>query len=399
MLSAFATRRHDMAELIYRGVGDREEAVAYQRVKGLALGLDPPRDIERIDDEPLSIYRVVTVDGQLAGGLDIYDDWQWFGGRAIRSWGSGSVGVGLHHRRRGVGRALMLGMLREARASGVPLSVLFASTPAFYRGVGYEPAGWTLGWAVDPACFPRGDGEAEVVLVEDEAGRGRVRAVYERWAAGHNGVMGRCDRMWRRWYRPKESERYAYVIVRGGSDEGYLIVHRDREQGALWINVATLTPGAAAGAAGFAFGLTSVVKKLRWLSEPVDPLRYQIADHAARPGQGTGEWLMRLTDVDAALAQRGYPAVHAELHLDVRDGAMPENAGRRVLSVRGGEAGVQPGGSGRISLDVRALTAIFTGHATPTEMRALGWLAGPTEDVAAMGRVFAGPRPFMIDEF
>jgi predicted acetyltransferase len=102
------------------------------------------------------------------------------------------------------------------------------------------------------------------------------------------------------------------------------------------------------------------------------------------------EWLLRITDVDAALQQRGYANGHVELHFDVVDRAMPENAGRRVLTVRGGKPAVHNGGSGRIKCDVRGLTALFTGHATAEELAAVGLVSGPADDLAAAASVQGG---------
>jgi predicted acetyltransferase len=57
------------------------------------------------------------------------------------------------------------------------------------------------------------------------------------------------------------------------------------------------------------------------------------------------------------------------------------------------------GGSGQIQLDVRALAAIYTGFCHPREMREADLLDGDDADIDRLGLAFAGPRPFMLDDF
>ena len=132
---------------------------------------------------------------------------------------------------------------------------------------------------------------------------------------------------------------------------------------------------------------------------PQGPLHKLIPGNQARPEPSCQQWLLRLCDVQAALEQRGYPPLTTKLQFDVADAAMPENAGRYLLELDGGEARVSRGGEGRIRLDVRALAAVFSGFSHPREMQAAGLLAASPEDLALLGAVFAGPRPFLLDSF
>ena len=72
---------------------------------------------------------------------------------------------------------------------------------------------------------------------------------------------------------------------------------------------------------------------------------------------------------------------------------------RWVLAVSGGRGQVQPGGAGRIRLDVRDLAAIYTGFLAPQECTYLGTIAGPEQDLALAGVVFSGARPWIADMF
>jgi predicted acetyltransferase len=112
-------------------------------------------------------------------------------------------------------------------------------------------------------------------------------------------------------------------------------------------------------------------------------------------------WMLRLVHVEAALAGRGYPAgLTAQVHLDVADDILPGNHGRIVLAVEGGRGSVEPGGRGDVKVDVRGLAALYTGHATPWDVRIAGQLTAAAEEpLAALASIFAGPAPATPDFF
>ena len=132
---------------------------------------------------------------------------------------------------------------------------------------------------------------------------------------------------------------------------------------------------------------------------PQGPLHKLIASNGARIEPPCEEWLLRLVHVQAALEQRGYPPLEARFEIEVEDHAMPENSGRYVFELANGQARVRGGGDGRLSLDVRALSAIFSGFSHPSEFEAVGLVQGSARELALLGAVFAGPRPTLLDSF
>jgi predicted acetyltransferase len=110
--------------------------------------------------------------------------------------------------------------------------------------------------------------------------------------------------------------------------------------------------------------------------------------------------MLRIVDPAAAIEARGFPAgLRATLQIDLADDVLPENAGRYTIEVEGGRAAVSRGGAGRIALGVRELAAIYTGFMAPQELRAIGRIAGPDDDMGLMGAVFGGVRPWVADMF
>jgi predicted acetyltransferase len=109
--------------------------------------------------------------------------------------------------------------------------------------------------------------------------------------------------------------------------------------------------------------------------------------------------MLRVLDVSAALAARGYPPVSGEVHLAVHDAHFPANAGRRVFTVDAGKGSTREGGRGDVTVDVRGLAALYSGFATPYTLRAAGLLDGPDEALGTLACFFAGPEPWCADHY
>jgi len=379
----------------------RDQAIEYIHIDAQSFGGEAQEKLDEFEghgQRSIDQTGVVLHAGRVVAGGYVLPTGQFFGGRRIASAAVAGVAVLPEHRGRGAGRALMVGHLHACREQRIPLSVLYAATPTFYRKVGYEPAGWIVRWKVDPddLAAARPDGCTYVRADKDDP---TIRELYARWAVEHNGPLTRSDEFWMRNLDPPKNRRHIYRLEFDATAEGYVALCHERPDHACRVeDMVTRSPRAACAAMALLYQHRSINREIRWAGSFHDPWRKRIDENAAHIDH-TEEWLLRLCDVEAALSQRGYPAIHCELHLDVRDDVIPDNAGRYVLSVRGGAPTVQRGGSGRIALDVRSLAAIFTGHCTPQAMRDVGLLEGPSEDLATMQLAFAGEPPFMTDQF
>ena len=136
-----------------------------------------------------------------------------------------------------------------------------------------------------------------------------------------------------------------------------------------------------------------------WYGGPSDPCVALLAEQAYAT-RLDHHWMLRVVDVKKALAARGYPkGLEAEVHLEIADDLLAENAGRFVLTVGGGRGRVRAGGKGRLALHVRALAALYTGHLSAAGLRSIGMLRGDDRAVTEASAVFAGPVPAMPDMF
>lgn len=346
--------------------------------------------------------RVVRRGGRLAGGLGLYRMGQWFGGRAVPMAGVAAVGVGPEHRRTGAARTLMAGALGELRREGVALSALHASTSALYRSVGYERAGLRCQLAQPVRLIGLADRELPVHRLEP-GDPGPLRGPYAARARLTAGNLDRAEAIWSRLFRVHQGDVHAYGVGPAPDAlEGYAVF--TQPQGphgyALALRDFVATTGRAARRLWTLFAdHGSLAHEVTWWGAPVEPLLGHLPeqDHAVREHEA---WLLRIVDLPAALTARGYPAgVDAELHLEVTDEVLPENAGRWVLAVGPDGAEVAAGGRGELRADARALAPLYAGYLTPDLLAASGRLEGTPGALAAATRLFAGPPPWMPDMY
>lgn len=386
-------------ELTY-GKPTRPQAETFIVLAGQAFAFDPAQWLSSLGDDGWDNVRTLSDGEDVAAGLVIHTTGQWFGGRRLASHAISAVVAAPQSRRRKLGHTLMLHALRETRAVNAPLSVLYASTPNFYRGLGFEPAGDQMFWRTATHHLPSETEGASYVpfTAAEQAG---VHELYVAFARAHTGLLDRTPHFWRAHLQPYDgSKRYAYRIEFAGELEGYVSLQHARPEGTLIVQDAIVTSMRAARAAlALLSHHKSVAEWVAFPDGPQGPLHKLIPGNQARPAASSQEWLLRVTDVQAALEQRGYPPLDVVLELEVADAVLPENAGRYVLELTRGEPRVTRGGEGRIQLDVRALAAVFTGFSHPSEMQAAGLLDGDAAELQLLGAAFAGPRPFLLDSF
>ncbi len=334
-------------------------------------------------------FRVVHVDGAIAGGLGVYRMGQFFGGRSVPLGGLAGVGVAAEHRGKGVAAALVGRTLAALRADGVPLAGLYASTQRLYRSVGFEQAGSRAAWKVGLRAIDVVDRALPVTRTDDEAA---LRALYR----PAHGNLDRCEAMWDRILRP-QGERVSCFRV---GDEGYAVL--GTEGSGLHYDVLVRdwqahTPAAARRLWTLLADHSSLGESARWFGPAVDPMVAHLSEQAASITAGQ-RWMIRVLDVPPALEARGY-AADGELHLEVHDPLLDENAGRWVLQVADGRARVERGGRGSLRADIRGLAPLYTGLFDPPTLARLGWITGDAAALAVATRLFAGPEPWMSEMY
>ena len=150
------------------------------------------------------------------------------------------------------------------------------------------------------------------------------------------------------------------------------------------------------------FGLAddaSMASEFSWFTAPDHPLQLLLPEQSIRV-RVENVWMLRILDVAAALQARGWPAgLRGELHLEIEDELLPENAGRWVLEVADGQARVRRGGEGHLRGHIRALASLYSGHRSASELASVGWVTGSSASINTADALFAARMPSMPDMF
>jgi predicted acetyltransferase len=206
---------------------------------------------------------------------------------------------------------------------------------------------------------------------------------------------------------PKDKIVYRFLVRRGDTIEGYIAyTQAGRADPIIVTDAVILSREAGRAMLGLLAGYQSVIDQMVWTGSVLDPFVYLLDENLtagtkSRVGMRTSyDWMLRIVDVAGALVARGYPMrISAELEIQVVDPILPANDGVYRLRVADGRAAVLPGGSGRITIGIRELAALYTGFQSPSELRALGLIDGPDADLALLGAIFSGPQPWLADMF
>jgi predicted acetyltransferase len=392
---------------------DEAELAAFGAIASRSFGF--PRDRWQVRCQRLgaSNLRVIREGADIVGGLAILPMGHWFGGRAVPCWGISLVAIAPEHRSRGMAAELMRTALEEAHREGVALSSLYPATFPVYRAAGYETAGNRIVYrlALPPLRIGAGPGEGGGGSGEDCTLRAATRAddpatlrsLYEERARHAAGAVDRTAYFWQRVLDPPSGEEVqAYLVEGERRPEGYVVLSQGPATPHQPMEVTVRDAVARTAPAGrrilrLLADHRSLVRSASLASGPGDPLLL-VAREEPHEIADVLRWMVRVVDVRAALERRGWsPLVRGELHLDVRDGLLRENARRWVVEVADGKAEVREGGSGALAIDVRGLAALYTGFLPAEELRAAELCEGDNRELARASALFAGPAPWVAD--
>ena len=344
-------------------------------------------------------FRVIRQNGRLAGGLGIMNMGQWFGGRSVPTAGVTAVGVAPEFRGGGTASALLKSTLEEVHDNGTPLSTLFPSTLTVYRRSGYERAGVSVVYELPTKEIDVRYRDLDIVQADD-SNREDIFLTYNARAEVTSGNLDRSSLMWDPILGFGGRQVFTYLMVNNGETEGYVIFQQARGADHIRVrDLCVLTQGAALRLLRFFADHRSTINSVSWNGSPTDPLVHLLGEQIAQPTR-TRDWVLRIIDVQGALAARGYPqGYEGELHFAVDDELLPWNDGRFVLKVAGGRGDVYKGGRGDLKIGIRGLASLYSGHLTPPEIKTLGGLEGTDFAMADASLMFASPRPWMADHF
>jgi predicted acetyltransferase len=395
------------SDVFVPGDEHRDEIIELMRV---AYNLSASAVPERTKWLPVEKMRCISDGSRVVAAAGARDFRQWFGGRELEMSGIWGVVTSPEHRGGGLATRAVTTLLEEARTKGQSISALYPATQRPYRGIGFELAGTMTRHEVALDDLPRGgSGPLPVEELSLERDLEGVRACYRASVSGHNGPIDSDEDDWwpNRILGPWFTSDVQRAVVARGADgiEGYASFTYGEASGAIDFNYSVVCRHLVASSIEGLASLLSYLRGfrglgvgLRFTGPPAAPLALLIEEQRVLP-VWTYRWMLRLLDVPAALAGRGYAPVTASFDLIVEDGLFPENRGPWRVSVSEGVATVEAGsgGSGASAVAIGTLSSLYSGFLSAWDAAALGLIHSSTAPVLAS--VFGGPAPWMHDFF
>lgn len=402
---------HPATPTYVKGRPDAPMLAAWARSGFLAFGVPPDKARAYLAAATDDQLRAVTRDGSLAATMLRYPMGQWWGGRRVPMDGVAWVTVPPETRGSGVATFLMTSWAREAREAGFALGSLYSAKQRLYRRVGFEQAGLSCRITLrlrelttrdragaDDGCTFRAVREGE---------DGTLLDLRRRFAATRPGYLDPHPQLWSRLRGAFDPERPtdAVLIERAGEPVGYLLAQPGESRGPgrgsdLLVRDAAAVDGPAWRAIlRYLAGFATTFESASLFAGPDHPLT-MLCDEPALRTEVLDRWMLRVLDVERAIAGRGFPpAVAGEVSLDVDDPTLPENAGRWTIRVEGGRGEATRAGDGAVRLSVNALASIYAGYQSPAQLASLAMVTGDDGSLALLGAMFAGPTPSMQIRF
>lgn len=367
---------------------------------------DAPEWFERSGRQNI---RVVREGERPIAGLIQIPMGHFLAGRSVRTTGIAGVGVAMDRRAANVGRLLMRENIREIAAQGVALSTLYPATQTLYRAVGYERAGRSSEYALPVAnldtvrSFPE---ELSCRRLSDDD----LPAVQALYAEVHREIHGSLDRgpyVWSRVSKPRGRSPRGFGFFDGDRLEAYAYLAQARDDAFSLLHNLWATDLCARGPRGWAAifkfckSQRSMVDKLEFRQVPAAPFLSLLKENRFDE-KSEIDWMVRVTDVGAAVRERGYPeAVRTQLRLALTDADVEANTGTWSLDIADGRASAErASGVADATMDIRTFAQLYMGYMPATVLARLELLQ--PRDAASLHRleaVFASPMPACADMF
>jgi predicted acetyltransferase len=330
---------------------------------------------------------------------------QHFGGKSVSMAGIAGVAVAPEARGHGAARWMMSRAMQEAQEDGFALSALYASTQGLYRQVGYEQAGYRCMIKVLPHRIDVRAREPEVRPLT-EGDEPAIQACYKAFAMQFAGMLDRGPYIWRRVKEFRDKSYHGFGIEGpGGKLEGYVYLVQSRVPDGIEIEVsdmAFLSARTAQRLLGFLADFSTTTKDITLPGPPLHPALSLLTSHHFTITKSEF-WMLRITDIVRAMAQRGYPkSVATAIRLNVHDPIVRANDGSWTLSVEHGRGELKKEATARpaITSSIQGLAAVYSGLYTARQAALLGWLEGEPGALEAADAIFGGfGTPWMTDFF
>ena len=332
----------------------------------------------------------------LVGRSSMWDFRQFWHGRVIPMAGVAGVAVAPEYRNRGVGTVLMDATIQRGRELGYLVSALYPATVPVYRSRGWEVAGVQHRVTVATRLLRdlRRDGPARDAI--RQAGSGdAVQMVATAAAAYAEGRdSGVRDVSADELAEELDGEVFGYL-----GDDGFVTYGWEGKELVVYSLVAG-SPDTARALWAVVGSSASVAEKVSAYLAPDDPLHALLGETVGEDVQQV-RWMLRLLDVRAAVAARGFPAVDVDVPVVLSDDQVPENCLTGRLQVHGGRGELVDDDAAvdAVRLSANGMAALYAGTSVRTLARAGLAGGGSPEDLDALDAAFATRPAYLLDYF
>jgi predicted acetyltransferase len=309
--------------------------------------------------------------------------------------GVAGVVVAPDARGRGVGSRLMTAIAQRSLELGDLVSALYPATIPMYRALGWEVAGAQYRINLPPETLRTlGGKDIQLRRATDSDVEPFLKRLHDRYVAERaNGPK-----------LPTVSEAREQLTDEGMMSyvaNGGHVVYEWAKEDLVVSYLSADTPEIARALWSVVGSGSSIVRSVVAYLAPGDPVQLLLPEEVAHEVY-LKRWMLRLLDVQKAVAARGFsPAVAGSAPVVLQDRLLPGNSGAWQLEVFGGRAALAPAeaSSASLRLDPNGFAALFAG--TPVHVLRTAGLASGGDRVGdeLLDAAFAGSPAYLLEYF
>jgi predicted acetyltransferase len=382
-----------------------DDLEAYLRLRDASFGYPSGDDVRSELTARMAVSWGAFADGDLVASLSDARYEVFVAGVRVPMAGIAAVQTAPERRRSGLAARLMDHALAVAHQGGVGWSLLYPFDPRFYARYGWQSLATGVQLEIPPERLGRPDPRGTRVTGDL---RDALQAVYERCAARFTFANARTLGPWDVWHDmlpPAGRMGLAYRL-----DDAFLVLQQtfDDDPHGLRLRVIDhghATPTGRAALLGLLASFQGQASRVVIDVPSSDPLAWEWSTRSARRGHRTP--MARPADVPAALsrlrarraADEGEEAFELEAFtLAVRDPVAPWNDGSWRVAPGPDGCLVERAARAEATVDVRGLTLLVAGAATPRAVRAAGLAEGLARPLEALAALAGGRTPYQSPE-
>lgn len=360
----------------------------------------------RQQDYPGSALVGLFRDGQLLGGMRLFDfEMRLFEQRVLMG-GVGLVAVDMRHKKEGVARELIHYFLRHYRERGASLVSLYPFRPDFYRQMGFGYGSPMYRYTLKPAALPYQGDRSRVQFLQQNDWPA-LHACYESCFARMHGLYARSADWFRRWLEETLANPRNRVIGYRQDDKLPAYMAFSFQPGKTFLQNSILVNEVLAE---HSVALNGLLSFLHFQYDQIEEIVLDTQDEyfylclndvrdgsndlippvyhpSHRAGIGLMYRLVNTAAFFATLTDHRFGPVDYTLAIDLRDDFFAEQAGTTVVRFRDGRPQVLPAGSSadvRIVLDGADFAALALGSIEFSALQRLGLTAISDESCASL---------------